>query len=100
MVLQERKALLEIILEIGCACFRGNKKLVRGKTEPSQEKSLLASISLFVFAANTRPLRTMKQKYDIKSKNNTDRQTDQKQTNDEQLSGKVMIRFFAVVGVM
>ena len=48
---------MEIILEIGgVACLPGNKKLVEGKTEPSQEKSLLATISLFVFATSTRPL--------------------------------------------
>ena len=48
---------VEIILEIGgVACLPGNKKLVGGKTEPLQEKSLLATISLFVFATSTRPL--------------------------------------------
>ena len=48
---------MEIILEIGgVACLPGNKKLVEGKTEPSQEKSLLATISLFVFATSTSPL--------------------------------------------
>ena len=75
---------VEIILEIGgVACLPGNKKLVEGKTETSQEKSLLATISLFVFATSTRPLNNNEKKYNIKSN------ADQKQTNKDQQIAKL-----------